>query len=72
MDANRYWTLSVWTDRAALQTFMRTRPHVDVMSSLKPVMRPTKFVQWPITSAAGEPSWPEALERLAASGPIRQ
>jgi quinol monooxygenase YgiN len=64
--ARDYWTLSVWTDRVALQTFMRASPHIEVMSSLKPVMRPTKFVQWQITAAAGEPRWPEALERLAA------
>lgn len=43
--ARDYWTLSVWVDREALHAFMRTPPHVGVMSSLKPLMRPTKFVQ---------------------------
>lgn len=52
-------------DQAALQAFMRTPPHVGVMSSLKPIMGPTKFVQWEITATDGRPSWSEALERLA-------
>ena len=34
--ARDYWTLSVWTDRAALDEFMRTPPHVRLMNSLKP------------------------------------
>jgi quinol monooxygenase YgiN len=65
--ARDYWTLSVWTDRAALQAFMRTPPHLGVMSSLKPFMEPTKFVQWQTTAADGRPGWSEALERLAGS-----
>jgi quinol monooxygenase YgiN len=64
--ARDYWTLSVWTDRSALQAFMRTAPHLGVMSSLKPYMRPTKFIQWNITAADGQPSWNEALKRLGS------
>lgn len=63
--ARNYWTLSVWSDQAALQAFMRTAPHVGLMGSLKPFMRPTKFVQWEISAADGRPSWAEAIERLA-------
>jgi quinol monooxygenase YgiN len=62
--ARDYWTLSVWNDRAALEQFMRTPPHVGVMGSLRPFMAPTKFVQWQTTTADGRPSWTEALERL--------
>lgn len=67
--ARDYWTLSVWTDRAALQTFMRTPPHVDAMRALRPHMGPTRFVQWQTTTGAGEPDWDEALERLADPRP---
>ncbi|MGO9903751.1 MAG: DUF3291 domain-containing protein [Solirubrobacteraceae bacterium] len=63
--ARDYWTLSVWSDRSALQAFIGTPPHVGVMSSLKPFMRPTKFVQWEITATDGQPSWREAMEHLA-------
>jgi hypothetical protein len=66
--SRRYWTLSVWTDRTALDEFMRMPPHVGVMSSLKPYMGPTKFVQWEITAADGRPSWSAALDRLELTG----
>jgi len=65
--ARDYWTLSVWKDRAALQEFMRTSPHVEIMTSLKPLMEPTKFVYWSITAADGRPSFTDAMEHLAAA-----
>jgi quinol monooxygenase YgiN len=64
--AGDYWTLSVWKDDAALRQFMRTTPHVQVMTSLKPFMGPTKFVTWTATAADGRPGMAAALERLAA------
>src|SRR5215472_10362313 len=36
--ARDYWTLSVWQDETALSAFMRTPPHVGVMTSLSPFM----------------------------------
>jgi quinol monooxygenase YgiN len=62
-----YWTLSVWKDGAALRAFVRTPPHVDLTASLKPLMGPTKFVQWTITAADARPTWATALERLAST-----
>jgi hypothetical protein len=64
--ARDYWTLSVWKDQTALREFMRTPPHVQLMSSLKPLMGPTKFVTWQITAADGHPTLAGALERLAS------
>ncbi len=64
--ARDYWTLSVWRDQQALGAFMRTPPHAGLMTSLKPVMGPTKFVTWRISAADGRPSMAAALERLAA------
>jgi hypothetical protein len=65
--AHDYWTLSVWTDRDALTDFMRSPPHVGLMSSLQPLMGPTKFVHWEITAANGQPTWEVAMERLASA-----
>jgi hypothetical protein len=65
--ARDYWTLSVWRDGSALREFMRTPPHAQLMGSLKPLMGPTKFVQWTISAADGPPGWARALERLASS-----
>jgi hypothetical protein len=64
--ARDYWTLSVWTDNTALREFMRTSPHVQLMTSLKPYMGPTKFVTWTISAADGRPSMAGALEHLAS------
>ena len=64
--ARDYWTLSVWTDQAALGAFMRTPPHVQLMTSLKPLMGPTKFVTWTIAAADGRPTLAAALERLGS------
>jgi heme-degrading monooxygenase HmoA len=65
--ARDYWTLSVWKDRDSLNAFMRTSPHVGIMSSLKPFMKPTKFIFWSIRGADGRPNFPDALKRLGAS-----
>jgi heme-degrading monooxygenase HmoA len=64
--AREYWTLSVWQDDAALRAFMRTPPHVGVMTSLRPHMGPTKFLTWTISAATGRPSLTDALRRLAS------
>lgn len=60
-----YWTLSIWKDNAALRQLMRTSPHVQLMTSLKPFMGPTKFVTWEISAADERPSMTSALEHLA-------
>jgi heme-degrading monooxygenase HmoA len=64
--ARDYWTLSVWRDETALHAFMRTPPHAGVMSSLRPLMGPTKFVTWTIRAADGRPNLTGALQRLAS------
>ena len=64
--ARDYWTLSVWKDDTALREFMRTSPHVQIMTSLKPFMGPTKFVTWTIPAADGRPNMAGGLEHLAS------
>jgi hypothetical protein len=65
--ARDYWTLSVWNDETALREFMRAPPHVQLMTSLKPVIGTTKFVTWKTSAADGRPSWTKAMERLATA-----
>jgi hypothetical protein len=65
--ARDYWTLSVWKDEPALRAFMQTAPHAELMRSLKPLIGPTKFVQWEISSVDGRPSWTTAIERLTSA-----
>jgi heme-degrading monooxygenase HmoA len=63
--AGDYWTLSVWSDDAALRAFMSAPPHAGVMASLKPVIGPARFAQWTTACADGRPRWEAALARLA-------
>lgn len=65
--ARDYWTLSVWKDNTALREFVRTPPHVQLMTSLKPYMGPTKFVTWTISAADGRPTMAAALDHLASA-----
>ncbi|MBM3660862.1 MAG: DUF3291 domain-containing protein [Actinobacteria bacterium] len=60
-----YATLSVWVDAAALDAFVATLPHRDLMVDLAPDMGATRFVRWTIPGTAGRPTWSEALSRLA-------
>jgi quinol monooxygenase YgiN len=64
--ARDYWTLSVWQDETALHAFMRTPPHAGLMTSLRPLMGPTKFMIWKIRASDGRPSLTGALQRLAS------
>jgi hypothetical protein len=64
--ARGYWTLSISTDDTALRQFMRTPPHVQVMTSLKPFMGPTRFVTWTASAADGRPSMAAAVEPAPA------
>jgi len=61
----QYATLSVWEDQAALDAFAARTPHVELMRSLRPEMRETRFLTWE-TSGADRPRWKDALARLAA------
>lgn len=64
--ARDYWTLSVWQEDRALREFVRRPPHVQLMTSLRPFMGPTKFVTWNISAADGRPTMAGALEHLAS------
>ena len=66
--ARQYWTLSVWDDETALQTFVAEHPHFDIMSAIAPDMGTTRFVRWYVRGSALPPSWPEALQRIEDAG----
>jgi hypothetical protein len=63
----RFWTLSAWTDRRALNAFVREMPHLGVMGDLRPHMGPTRFTAWIVLGSALPISWQEATERLMGS-----
>jgi heme-degrading monooxygenase HmoA len=65
-----FWTLSAWTDRDALDAFVRTMPHLAVMGKLRTHMGPTSFTTWMAPGNALPIAWDDAMERLmGASAP---
>ncbi|WP_261565058.1 antibiotic biosynthesis monooxygenase [Frankia gtarii] len=61
-----YWTLSAWTDRAALDAFVGDPHHREAMRRLGPAMARSRFVFWRPPAGAGAPTWAQAHEHLAA------
>ena len=75
-----YWTLSAWTDQAALDRFVGTSPHSDVMRHFGHRLTGSSFTTWtvPVAELPARPTdakqlWKQARQRLesAASGIAR-
>lgn len=47
-----FWTLSAWTDQGALDTFVRTSPHLEIMDRYHDRLRDPIFRSWPGSAAA--------------------
>lgn len=69
-----YWTLSAWTDQDALDTFVRTMPHLDVMRRFHDRLAHATFTTWsvpvdelPKARSGAKELWRSARERLAAT-----
>ncbi len=58
------WTLSVWTDVAALQTFLDEVSHQQASDDLKAYVGRSVTRQWRILGQDVPPSWDEALAKL--------
>jgi hypothetical protein len=65
----RFWTLSVWRDKAALNNFFRPAPHAAAMKALHPHMGQTLFIEWTLKGAALPPHWDDALTRFHKQSP---
>jgi heme-degrading monooxygenase HmoA len=60
----RFFTLSAWTDEAAMQAFVEDPAHVAVMRRFRTAIATSAFTTWSARRDA-VPSWPDAKERLA-------
>jgi hypothetical protein len=69
-----YWTLSAWTDEAALMAFARAEPHRTIMRRVRPWSKTATFRFWtvpadelaPATARAARALWAEAERRIQA------
>ena len=66
-----FWTVSAWTDRDALDAFVRTMPHLAVMGKLRTHMGPTRFITWAAPGSALPIPWDAAIDRLNGSSASR-
>jgi hypothetical protein len=66
-----YWTLSAWTDKAALDTFARTEPHRTIMRQVRPWAKTATFRFWTVPADKLTPAelWAEAQRRINAPEP---
>jgi hypothetical protein len=58
-----FWTLSQWTDRAALEAMVRSEPHASVMTRQREVMAESLFRTW-TAPADTPPTWADARGQL--------
>jgi hypothetical protein len=58
-----FWTLSAWTDQAALDTFVRTEPHLATISRYHDRLVNPEFITWTTTESSLPKAWSNAKER---------
>ena len=67
-DADRaFWTRTIWSDEAAMRSFMRSGVHRRVMAGLAEWCDEAALVHW-VQEDSEPPSWPEAYRRLQREG----
>jgi heme-degrading monooxygenase HmoA len=59
-----FFTVSAWRDREALNSFVRSEPHVSSMRRYRSAMADARFVFWNCTAEKLPPSWSEVERRL--------
>jgi len=64
---NTFWTKTVWTNDAAMRTFMLSHPHKGAMPKLLEWCDEASLVRW-TQDDASLPSWDEAHRRLEHEG----
>ena len=69
-----FWTLSAWTDQAAIDAFVGTAPHRDIMRTFHDAMAEASFVTWavgtdavPAARSNARELWHDARARLTTA-----
>lgn len=57
----RFWTLSSWSDKAAIAAYSSSDPHRSTVGKLKPKMAGSRFLIYEVT---GKPDWKDAIARI--------
>ena len=67
--AGVYWTLSAWTDEAALRAFARTDPHRTIMKRARPWTKSATFRFWTTDQLVAAELWADAVARINGPAP---
>ncbi len=62
--ARTFYTLSAWTDRAAIDAAIAIEPHRRTMTRFHPLMESSAFAFWNVDPAALPVDWADAICRL--------
>ena len=65
-----YWTLSAWTDKAALYAFAGAEPHRTIMKRVRPWAKTATFRFW--TADAAQPTRTGSGPRRSAGSALRR
>jgi hypothetical protein len=66
---NAYWTRTAWQERAAMDAFVGSEPHLSTMNRLDEWCDEATFVDWE-QPAADMPDWQVSYRRLIADGQV--
>ncbi|HZR48947.1 MAG TPA: hypothetical protein VFB06_05455 [Streptosporangiaceae bacterium] len=68
-----FWTLSAWTDEAALRQFARADPHRTIMKLARPWTKSATFRFWSVPSDGLSPKelWRSAEQRITDGDPAQ-
>lgn len=56
--------MSAWSGESELHDFVRTDPHLNAMSRIRPLMDEPTFVSWTAPAASLPVTWDEARRRI--------
>jgi quinol monooxygenase YgiN len=71
-DANNvFWTRTAWQDRAAMDAFVGTEPHLGTMAKLDEWCDEATFIDWE-QGSADPPDWQTSFRRLVADGQVAE
>ncbi|MEV4163442.1 DUF3291 domain-containing protein [Nonomuraea dietziae] len=60
-----FWTVSAWTDKAAVHAYAATEPHRTTMRRKRAVMRESTFIFWTVPAEQLPIEWDQVQNRIA-------
>ncbi|MBB6347292.1 DUF3291 domain-containing protein [Nonomuraea muscovyensis] len=60
-----FWTVSAWTDKAAVYAYAATEPHKTTMRRKRAVMRDSTFLFWEVPADQLPLAWDEVQRRIS-------